>query len=174
MSNQIIRVTDISGSEATLDFLENNVKLFSSKAFIGKNGITNDKREGDGKTPIGKYNLGVAFGTHGKIKFSKYIKINEDLYWIDDINSKFYNQLIDITKVKKDWNSSEHLIEYPKQYEYAIEIKTNPKNIPGKGSAIFLHCSAERPTAGCIAIDAKFMKFLLDRIENDAIICIEI
>lgn len=49
MSNQIIRVTDISGSEATLDFLENNVKLFSSKAFIGKNGITNDKREGDGK-----------------------------------------------------------------------------------------------------------------------------
>ena len=54
------------------------------------------------------------------------------------------------------------------------KIKTNPKNIPGKGSAIFLHCSAERPTAGCIAIDAKFMKFLLDRIENDAIICIEI
>ena len=74
MSNQIIRVTDISGSEATLDFLENNVKLFSSKAFIGKNGITNDKREGDGKTPIGKYNLGVAFGTHGKIKFSNISK----------------------------------------------------------------------------------------------------
>lgn len=40
MSNQIIKVTDISGSEATLNFLENNVKLFSSKAFIGKNGIT--------------------------------------------------------------------------------------------------------------------------------------
>lgn len=49
------------------------------------------------------------------------------MHWVDDINSKFYNQLIDITKVKKDWNSSEHLIEYPKQYEYAIEIKTNPK-----------------------------------------------
>ena len=47
MSNQVIKVTDISGSEATLDFLENNVKLFSTKAFIGKNGITNDKREGD-------------------------------------------------------------------------------------------------------------------------------
>jgi len=43
VSNQIIKVTDISGSEATLDFLENNVKLFSSKAFIGKNGITNVK-----------------------------------------------------------------------------------------------------------------------------------
>ena len=174
MSNQVIKVTNINGSEATLYFWENNIKVFSTKAFIGKNGITNDKKEGDGKTPIGKYNLGVAFGTHNEVKFSNYIKINENLHWVDDVNSKFYNQLVDITKVRKDWNSSEHLIEYPKQYEYAIEIKTNPQNVPGKGSAIFLHCSVERPTAGCIAIDAKYMKFLLDRIENDAIICIEI
>lgn len=174
MSNQVIKVTDISESEATLDFFDNNVKLFTTKAFIGKNGITNDKREGDGKTPIGKYNLGVAFGMHDEIEFSNYIKITKNLHWVDDINSKFYNQLVDITKVRKDWNSSEHLIEYPKQYEYAIEIKTNPKNIPGKGSAIFLHCSVERPTAGCIAITAKYMKILLDRIENDTIICIEI
>ena len=72
VSNQVIKVTNINGSEAILDFFENNIKVFSTKAFIGKNGITNDKREGDGKTPIGKYNLGVAFGTHGKIKFSKY------------------------------------------------------------------------------------------------------
>ena len=111
--------------------------------------------------------------------FSKIIKPSFSAFIVSACNfTKFIdanaNDINIITKVKKDWNSSEHLIEYPKQYEYAIEIKTNPKNIPGKGSAIFLHCSAERPTAGCIAIDAKFMKFLLDRIENDAIICIEI
>lgn len=174
MNNQIINVTNISGSKATLDFWENEVKIFSTKAFIGKNGITNNKREGDGKTPIGKYNLGVAFGIHDKINFCNYVKINKNLHWVDDVDSKFYNQLVDVTKVKKDWNSSEHLIEYPKQYEYAIEIKTNSKNIPGKGSAIFLHCSVERPTAGCVAIDTKYMKFLLDRIENDTIVCIEI
>ena len=137
MSNQVIKVTNINGSEATLYFWENNVKVFSTKAFIGKNGITNDKREGDGKTPVGKYNLGISFGTHDEVKFSNYIKINENLHWVDDVNSKFYNQLVDITKVRKDWNSSEHLIEYPKQYEYAIEIKTNLRNIPNKGSAIF-------------------------------------
>lgn len=174
MSNQVIKVTDISGSEATLDFLENNVKLFSTKAFIGKNGITNDKREGDGKTPIGKYNLGVAFGMHDEIEFSNYIKITKNLHWVDDINSKFYNQLVDITKVRKDWNSSEHLIEHPKQYEYAMEIKTNPKNIPNKGSAIFLHCSAGKPTAGCVAIDSQYMKLLLEKLQNNAVICIEI
>lgn len=174
MSNQIIKVTNISGSEATLNFFDNNVKIFTTKAFIGKNGITDNKKEGDGKTPIGKYNLGVAFGTHDEVKFDNYIKINENLYWVDDVSSKFYNQLVDITKVKKDWNSSEHLIQYQKQYEYAIEIKTNPQNFPGKGSAIFLHCSAGKHTAGCIAIDAKYMKFLLDIIENNTIICIEI
>lgn len=174
MNNQIIKVNNVNGSKATLDFFENNVKLFTTKAFIGKNGITNDKKEGDGKTPIGKYNLGLAFGTHNKVKFSNYIKINENLHWIDDIDSKFYNQLVDITKVKKDWNSSEHLIQYSKQYEYTIEIKTNPKNIPGKGSAIFLHCSVDRPTAGCVAIDRKYMKMLMQKLENNAVICIEI
>lgn len=174
MSNQVIKVTNINGSEAILDFFENNIKVFSTKAFIGKNGITNDKREGDGKTPVGKYNLGVSFGTHNEVKFSNYIKINENLHWVDDVNSKFYNQLVDITKVRKDWNSSEHLIEYPKQYEYAIEIKTNLRNIPNKGSAIFLHCSVEKPTAGCVAIDSQYMKLLLEKLQNNAVICIEI
>lgn len=174
MSNQVIKVTNINGSEAILDFFENNIKVFSTKAFIGKNGITNDKREGDGKTPVGKYNLGIAFGTHDEVKFSNYIKTNENLHWVDDVNSKLYNQLVDITKVRKDWNSSEHLIEYPKQYEYAIEIKTNPKNIQGKGSAIFLHCSVGKPTAGCVAIDSQYMKLLLEKLQNNAVICIEI
>ena len=94
MSNQVIKVTNINGSEAILDFFENNIKVFSTKAFIGKNGITNDKREGDVKTPVGKYNLGIAFGTHDEVKFSNYIKINENLHWVDDVNSKFYNQLV--------------------------------------------------------------------------------
>ena len=174
MSNQIIKVTNINESKAILEFFENNIKLLCTKAFVGINGITNNKREGDGKTPIGKYNLGIAFGTHNKVKFDNYIKINENLHWVDDINSKFYNQLVDITKVKKDWNSSEHLIKYQKQYEYAIEIKTNAKNIPGKGSAIFLHCSVGKPTSGCIAIDSKYMKILMKKLENDAVICIEI
>ena len=96
------------------------------------------------------------------------------MHWVDDVNSKFYNQLVDITKVRKDWNSSEHLIEYPKQYEYAIEIKTNLRNIPNKGSAIFLHCSVGKPTAGCVAIDSQYMKLLLEKLQNNAVICIVI
>ena len=47
------------------------------------------------------------------------------MYWIDDSKSKYYNKLVDITKTKKDWNSAEHLIDYPIEYEYLVEIKTN-------------------------------------------------
>lgn len=137
-NHQIIIVNNIKEtSKAKLTFYNKSKKVFETDAFIGKNGITKNKVEGDGKTPEGIYKLGLIFGTHNKNEIElkqnlKYIKINENLYWVDDIKSKYYNQLVDITKVNKDWNSAEHLIDYPKQYEYAIEIKTNSKNIPGK------------------------------------------
>lgn len=142
-TNQIITVIrENTTSKAKLKLYEENsnkelIKILETDAYIGKNGMTINKKEGDGKTPKGLYYLGLAFGTHDRkdIELDKsieYIKINKNLYWIDDIYSKHYNQIIDITKVSKDWNSAEHLIEYEKQYEYAIEIKANSRNIPGK------------------------------------------
>ena len=148
------------------------------ECYIGKNGLTNNKKEGDLKTPIGEFKLGIAFGIHEEKEINinqtlKYIQINKNLYWVDDPNSKYYNQLVDITKEKKDWNSAEHLIEHTIPYEYAIEIKTNPQNIPGKGSAIFLHCKNKDYTAGCIAIPTEKMKELLKYINKDTKIVIE-
>lgn len=108
-----------------------------TNAYIGKNGMTKDKREGDGKTPVGEFELGLILGTHKhekNINGLEYIQIIEDMYWVDDIKSKYYNMLVNIKNVEKDWDSAEHLIEYPVQYEYLLEIKTNPKNISGKGS----------------------------------------
>lgn len=143
-------------------------------AYLGKNGVTNNKREGDMKTPIGTFKLGISFGIHEKEKIknnNNYIKIDDNLYWVDDINSKYYNKIIDITKIEKDFNSAEHLIEYKKQYEYAIEIKTNPNNISGKGSAIGIHCLGDKNyTGGCIAINREDMKKLLELIDNNTII----
>lgn len=149
-------------------------KLLKTKGFIGKNGLTIKKKEGDGKTPKGIFKLGIAFGMHDiKIdKSMKYIKINKNLYWIDDVNSKYYNKLVDITKVEKDWNTAEHLIEYKNQYEYGIEINTNKENIPGKGSAIFLHCTTGKPTMGCVAIEKEKMIELLEKINSKTVILI--
>lgn len=143
-------------------------------------GVTNKKIEGDRKTPLGIFSLGIIMGTHKKIRTIeplKYIQINEDMYWVDDPKSKFYNKLVNIKEIKQDWDSAEHLIEYPIQYEYLIEIKTNPKNIPNQGSAIFLHCinkyKENKNTSGCIAIESEEMKKLITCINKETRIVIK-
>ena len=145
-------------------------------AYIGKNGITNNKKEGDGKTPLGEFELGLILVRNSNVENIhglKYKVITENMYWIDDSKSKYYNQLVDMSKVTKAWDSAEHLIDYPIQYEYLIEIKTNPNNIHGKGSAIFLHCSNNQPTAGCVAIDRNVMKKIIENIDEKTKIKIE-
>lgn len=163
-------------NKGILKFPENDIE---TTAYLGKNGVTRDKKEGDGKTPIGEFKLGIILGIHPNEEIangikSEYIQITEDMYWIDDPKSKYYNKLVNISKVEKDWNSAEHLIDYPIQYEYLIEIKTNPKNIPGKGSAIFLHCTNNKPTEGCIAIDRENMKKLIEIINKQTKIAIQL
>lgn len=145
---------------------------------VGRNGATKYKQEGDGKTPIGIFELGIVFGTHERSEINldksiEYIKVNSNLYWIDDINSKYYNKLVDVTKIKKDWSSAEHLIDYPIQYEYAVEIKSNPENIPCKGSAIFIHCSNGKETAGCVSLPKEKMKDLISIIDKNTKIIIK-
>ena len=169
-----IKVDQIKGGKARLQVYENKIKIIETEAYIGKNGVTTNKVEGDGKTPLGTFKLGKIFGTHDDVKNKEYTKVNPNLYWVDDAKSVYYNQLIDIEKIKPDFNSAEYLVEYKQQYEYAVEIKTNEKNIPGKGSAIFLHCSVERPTAGCVAIKSEIMKQIVEKIDENATICIEI
>ena len=170
MKKQFILVKTKENSKAIVNF--NNE--FCIAGYIGKNGVTNKKIEGDGKTPLGIFNIGISFGIHKNITTNlKYIQINPNMYWVDDINSKYYNQLVDSSKVDIDWKSAEHLIEYPKEYEYAIEIKTNPNNEKNKGSAIFLHCSSQKPTSGCVAINTYYMIELLKNLEENDLIYIE-
>ena len=166
----IIIVTQNGKNTATLQY-----KNLITNAFIGENGTTTEKIEGDKKTPLGLFNLGICFGTHNKNKINKklkYFEINDNQYWVDDSSSIYYNKLIDITQTAKNWNSAEHLSNYPKQYEYAIEILANPENIPNKGSAIFLHCSVNHPTSGCVSIKSEDMIFLLNLISADTKILI--
>ena len=66
-----------------------------------------------------------------------YTKINTNHYWCSD--DEYYNQFVDVSKTEHECNG-EHLIDYTKQYAYAMNIGYNTKCIEGKGSAIFLHC----------------------------------
>ena len=161
---------------------ENNQMYLTYKslkvtATIGKNGLTKDLIEGEMRTPIGEFDLGIAFGLHDRSEIVldeniPYFKIQNNHYWIDDINSKFYNQLIMIDK--EPIISGEHLIDFANEdYEYAIEIKVNPHNIIGKGSAIMLHCANGKYTYGCVGVQREDMIKLLGMIDSNTKIRIE-
>ncbi len=144
---------------ATLSYPKYNIK---TKAYIGKNGYTSDKKEGDNKTPLGEFELGEKLTTHN-IEGIK--KINDKLYFVDDINSKYYNTIVE-TSDTSEFSSAEHLIDYKVQYEYFIEIKYNKEKIPGKGSCIVLHCKNLDYTQGCIAVSKDVMKELITLIDD--------
>lgn len=178
MTKQVVIVKCCYDSKAILGLFKRDGAdkwqcVLKANAHIGKRGVTMNKKEGDLKTPLGVFKLGIVFGIHKKIDTKmKYMQIKENHCWVDDVSSKYYNMLVDCGKVDRDWNSSEHLIDYSEQYEYAVEIEYNKCRKKGKGSAIFLHCDTGKPTAGCIAISKEKMIELLKKLEEDAIIVI--
>ena len=80
--------------------------------------------------------------------------------WSDDPKSSYYNRQILIRKNYKF--SYEKLYRKDHKYDFVIPIKYNyKKTVKNKGSAIFLHISNKKPTAGCVAISKKnFLKIL--------------
>lgn len=174
-TTQAITVVGNGGSYATLTLhtKRNGVwtETLSCSARVGKNGITGNKREGDGKTPRGIYSLGQAFGLAGNPGTSRsWLQVNNNHYWVDDVNSSYYNRLVDASQTGIQWSSAEHLISYPTAYRYAIAVNYNTACTRGAGSAIFLHCSTGRATAGCISVSQNDMVRILKMLQGDTLI----
>lgn len=174
-TTQAITVVGNGGSYATLTLHTkcNGIwtETLSCSARVGKNGITSSKREGDGKTPTGIYSFGQAFGVAGNPGTSRgWLQVNNNHYWVDDVNSSYYNRLVDASQTGIQWNSAEHLVSYPTAYKYAIAVNYNTACTPGAGSAIFLHCSTGGSTAGCISVSQSNMIQILRNLQNDTLI----
>ncbi len=122
------------------------------QGFVGKHGVSREAHEGARMTPFGLYPVGEAFYFNEKpVTGLDSFMVTPDTYWVDDPASQFYNMHREGT-TDQDWNSAEHMIDYPYQYEYGFVIKYNMDPIvPGKGSAIFFHIN-DKCTAGCVAI----------------------
>ena len=173
-SSQIIFVVGTKDYNAKIylydkDNYGNWTKILSVDGYVGKNGITNNKKEGDLKTPSGIYGFDMAFGiAENPGTKLVYKQISNNDYWVDDPNSKYYNQWVDISKVDKDFKSAEHLSEYKTSYKYGLVINYNTKNIiKGKGSAIFFHVSTNGPTHGCVSVDEEDMIKILKVVKKD-------
>lgn len=142
---------------------------FSVPGYCGYNGMAEDKREGDRRTPTGTYSFISAFGIYedpGSIL--PYKLLDQYDYWVDDGNSSHYNQMVSTKTTKVDWDSAEHLIGVAPQYHYSLALDYNTaERTPGKGSAIFLHGyhTWKTWTEGCIAIPEENVKQLVRSVD---------
>lgn len=173
-SAQLI-VVDSSQSSCEVYFYEKKNDVWLQKrtsyGIIGKNGATDNKREGDGCTPKGLYSFGIGFGTEPIDTQIEYKIINNNCYWVDDSQSEYYNQWVESDVI--EWNSAEHMIEYSEAYHYGVAINYNTNPIVfGAGSAIFVHCMSGSYTAGCIGIPENDMIFIFEWLNSTSNPCI--
>jgi L,D-peptidoglycan transpeptidase YkuD (ErfK/YbiS/YcfS/YnhG family) len=163
-SNMIYVV--ISDHDCQLTFKGKTIRCDS-----GRNGAALKKVEGDGKTPMGTFELREVFYRADKISDIEtklpIRKIEQNYGWCDDVKSDDYNKFIYLPS--QNCHSSEFLFRQEDDaYSIIVPLGYNDDNIiKGKGSAIFLHVLKKdnQPTAGCIAIDKQELLELLKEID---------
>lgn len=171
-SSQLITVVGTGGSYAELKLWQKNgnglwTEEGTVSARLGRNGLTDNKREGDGCTPTGIYSMGEAFGLNSNPGTTlSYRKLDGSEYWVDDVNSQYYNTM-QFGSPNGRWNSAEHLAGMGTAYNYSIVVDYNRYPVTaGKGSAIFLHVSTGNATAGCISVPQSMMVKILNWING--------
>lgn len=168
-AQQVISVTSSSWSSAsaTLEAFERDGPQGAWRrvagpvaAYVGRNGFASDKREGDGKTPVGVYGLSTAFGTAPDPGVHlPYRRTTQADVWVDDPASALYNTWQQ-NPPNGRWASAEPLYQ-PGPYHEAAVVDYNAARTPGRGSAIFLHVSQGRGTAGCASVTESVLLQLL-------------
>jgi L,D-peptidoglycan transpeptidase YkuD (ErfK/YbiS/YcfS/YnhG family) len=128
---------------------------------IGKYGAIDekDKREGDGKTPLGTYTLLKIFARPDRVEaFTTALPFEwlTPLHgWCDDASHPLYNKQVMLPFAA----SHESLWRDDGLYDLIVTLSHNDDPVvPNMGSAIFLHCckyddsGVMKPTLGCMAI----------------------
>ena len=117
------------------------------------------KKEGDHKAPAGIFVLHGVFGYAPRAQTKmRYLALSPNIVGVDDPESRYYNQLIDKTKITKtDWRTAEEMFRKDDLYKWGVIVDHNVRAKPGAGSCIFLHIwkNSTTPTAGCTAMSEK-------------------
>ena len=125
------------------------------------------KREGDRCSPAGVFRIPFAFGlaTAADAAWLRlpYTPLTPTIIGVDDPKSRFYNQVVDNTKVERDWDSNEAMMRHDGLYRWGAFIAHNPRGTPGLGSCIFLHLwpGPGKSTAGCTGMSEDDLKIVL-------------
>jgi L,D-peptidoglycan transpeptidase YkuD (ErfK/YbiS/YcfS/YnhG family) len=85
------------------------------------------------------------------------------LAWCENPDDRRYNRPLELTAAA----GGDRLWRADRLYDYVIEIDHNVRpRVRGRGSAVFIHVAREglRPTAGCVALSPKRLRWLLGRL----------
>lgn len=173
-------VVEASGTGATVTMHQRNgaglwEEIYRTSGYVGWDGVGNTT-EYNSAAPAGVYTLGPIFGTEPDPGCPRgYIQVDDSYYWVDDVDSVYYNQMISTRTEGIDENafqSAENLGVETTAYAYVAAINYNTACIPGEGSAIFLHVSEGIPTQGCVSVPREAMVFFLTHLAADTRIVI--
>lgn len=168
-SSQIITVVSNGGSYGELVMWEKDsngkwLEVDRVAARLGQNGMkyAGEVYEMDKCTPTGIYTVTEAFGINANPGSGvPYRELDGTEYWVDDIDSQYYNTM-QFGEPDGRWASAEKLTDFTGYYNYSLVIDYNRwPVIPGKSSAIFLHCDMGIYTYGCVAIPQNNLVNLL-------------
>lgn len=135
------------------------------------------KFEGDQRSPAGIFNIGPAFGYAPILQTSmNYIALKWGDYCVDDPNSSFYNQIININNINRPVPFHSYEImrrDLSKQadslYKIGFVIQHNITRKPNAGSCIFAHLRENNQnTAGCTAMSELDLRNLLKWLQPSA------
>jgi L,D-peptidoglycan transpeptidase YkuD (ErfK/YbiS/YcfS/YnhG family) len=122
---------------------------------LGRSGISDQKREGDGATPVGAFAMRQLLYRPDRETRPRtalpVAAISPQDGWCDDPHDKAYNRPVHLPYPA----SAEQLWRDDHLYDLLVVLGYNNNPVvPGQGSAIFLHLAAPdfAPTAGCVAL----------------------
>jgi len=134
---------------------------------LGRSGVVTRKREGDGGTPAGEFELlhvyyrpdrGLPPATALPVE-----PLTPRSGWCDDPKHRLYNRPVELpfpAGHEKMWRED-------RLYDVVVVLDCNLfPAVKGQGSAIFFHIAREAysPTEGCVAVAPRHMRLLLRKI----------
>lgn len=137
---------------------------------LGRSGVIapQDKKEGDGKTPLGTYALREVFYRADRVaRPDTQLPVREltpDTGWCEDPAHPDYNREIKVPPQGEAPAGVDRMTRDDHVYDITVIIGYNDAPpVAGRGSAIFMHVARPgyTPTAGCIALAESDLRQVL-------------
>jgi L,D-peptidoglycan transpeptidase YkuD (ErfK/YbiS/YcfS/YnhG family) len=128
------------------------------EARVGRNGLAERRREGDGTTPAGVFTIGRTMYGNARnpgVRY-RYRRLVCGDWWNEDPRSPTYNTLQHVRcGVRPPFRTTTPgLWQERRAYHHFAVIEFNMRPIvPGRGSGIFLHAKTGNATNGCVSLD---------------------